>query len=55
MNKNICGNCKEKKTKIYEMLGYKNCSKCWREYYKEEELYDDYSFDIFLNGMRLIK
>ncbi len=42
-----CGNC-DCVAELYELLGSKNCEDCWKEYFLDNEIYIDTSWNDYL-------
>ena len=43
-----CDNCKQEE-QLYELVGSKCCSNCWEEYWRDNDIGMDTSFEDFLD------
>jgi hypothetical protein len=51
-----CDNCGIEDELIYKFAGTEACEDCWREYFVDNELYEDQSWNDFKNNsLKLIK
>jgi len=53
--KKECQNCEDDTSELFELLGSVNCEGCWMEYWKDNEIGIDQSFNDFIGGLKKIK
>lgn len=53
--KQVCENCDDDESNIFELSGSKCCEDCWLEYFRDNELYMNQSFEEFKMGLKKAK
>ena len=47
-----CQNCEDDEAELYEFVGSVCCEDCWLEYFRDNELYFNQSFEDFKMGLK---